>query len=89
MTTAPAGKPRFPPRVKNDRYELRREIGRNDFGTVFAARDATYECDIAIKFLRRGEPDALYRFKSEFRSLADIHHPNLIRLYELGIDETF
>ncbi|MBX3203782.1 MAG: protein kinase [Labilithrix sp.] len=86
----PLGEPRFPTRVgKDGRYELLHPIGRGGFGVVFAAHDSSYDCKVALKFLRRDEPDALYRFKSEFRSLTDIHHPNLVRLYELGVDDTF
>lgn len=68
------------------RYELGRQIGQGGFGTVFAARDTSYASDVAVKLLRRADADALYRFKGEFRSLADIDHPNLVRLYELGVD---
>lgn len=42
---------------------------------------------LAGKVLHRDHPIALARFKHEFRAFADLHHPNLVRLYELHAHE--
>ncbi len=68
------------------RYILRERLGQGSFGTVFCADDSRYGARVAIKFLHRADPDALYRFKLEFRSLAELSHPNLVRLYELAFE---
>jgi eukaryotic-like serine/threonine-protein kinase len=68
------------------RYAVVRRIGEGSFGTVYAARDLEADRLVALKLLRRATPEWLYRFKREFRSLAGVRHPNLVRLEELSAD---
>lgn len=71
------------PRSFPSRFRIRRELGAGGFGVVYEADDVTTGSVVALKKLRRLEPDALYRFKAEFRALADLLHPNLVRFHEL------
>src|SRR5262245_33087401 len=52
-------------------------------GVVYRAFDRDRGIEVALKTLGRMDLHGLTRFKKEFRALADIEHPNLIRLDEL------
>ena len=65
------------------RFQLVRRLGAGAFGTVYEAEDVDHKQRIAVKQLHVLDPDALYRFKQEFRSAADIAHPNIVGLKEL------
>src|SRR5688572_6270023 len=69
--------------IDSRRYEVRRRIGSGAFGVVYEAFDPVRNQVVAVKALRHATPESLYRFKREFRSLTDITHRNLVRLYEL------
>ena len=56
-------------------------------GVVYEAVDRTEERRVALKTMRRMDAGALYRFKHEFRALADVTHPNLVALFDLVADE--
>lgn len=71
--------------VGNERFLVQRRLGAGAYGVVYEAYDRREEAIVAVKVLRFGEADALYRFKKGFRSLAEIRHPNLAALYELGL----
>jgi hypothetical protein len=92
MIRAPETRPaKVPARLAEwsgtDRYRARRCIGTGAVGAVYEALDAERNAVVAIKRLRHFSPLALYNLKQEFRTLADVRHPNLVRLYELVATE--
>ena len=74
------------PTTGGDRFELRKRLGEGSFGVVFEAWDRERESRVALKALKTADAYALYNLKREFRTLANISHPNLVNLYELLSD---
>jgi len=65
------------------RFEVDGCLGAGGMGVVHRARDLVRGETVALKTMVHLDPEALLRFKREFRSLADISHPNVVQLYEL------
>jgi eukaryotic-like serine/threonine-protein kinase len=66
-----------------DRYAVDEAIGRGSFGVVYRAFDHVRNETVALKLLKNLDAERLLAFKREFRSLADVSHPNVVSLYEL------
>ena len=69
--------------VKLGRFEVLALLGSGGMGVVYRARDLERGQIVALKTLQRMDAAGLLRLKAEFRTVADIVHPNLVTLYEL------
>ncbi|HUG54486.1 MAG TPA: serine/threonine-protein kinase [Vicinamibacteria bacterium] len=70
-----------------DRYRIEGEIGRGGMATVYRAHDLELSEDVALKLFRPtgDEEEALARFRQELRVSRRLLHPNITRLYDIGL----
>ena len=64
-------------------------IGRGGMGVVYRARQDGLGRDVAIKVIapeRLDDPEARRRFLRELRATAAVEHPNVVPVYEAGLD---
>jgi serine/threonine protein kinase len=69
--------------IASERFEIVGRLGSGSFGVVYEAFDHFRNRRVALKVLERASADSVARFKREFRTLAEVRHPNLASLYEL------
>lgn len=68
-------------------WRLIREIGRGGMGTVYEAEQVSLSRTVAVKVLPASvsaNPSRRARFVRESRTLAMLHHPNIVKVYAAG-----
>jgi class 3 adenylate cyclase len=72
------------------RYTLLRQLGRGGMGTVYLARDTVLGRQVALKVPHPevvAAPAALERFYREARAVAQLDHPHICRVYDVGAQD--
>jgi eukaryotic-like serine/threonine-protein kinase len=76
-------------RILNNRYEIQSKLGDGGMATVYKALDLKLNRMVAVKILRdsyASDPQFLVRFEREAKQAANLNHPNIVRVYDVGDD---
>jgi predicted Ser/Thr protein kinase len=66
------------------KFALQQELGRGGFGVVYKAFQADLQRVVALKFLHTDSEESTERFMREARIAANLSHPNITAIYEVG-----
>jgi len=72
------------------RYQVLRPIGQGGMGTVYLAEDPLLKRRVAIKVVRvtgTARHQAMLRFRREAEISAQLNHPNLVTIFDVGVEE--
>jgi serine/threonine protein kinase len=77
-----------PPLSNIGRFELIERLGVGGYGSVWKARDKELDRTVAIKIPRQGgmSTDEQEKFFREARAAAQLRHPNIVSVHEVGRD---
>ena len=76
-------------RVLGNRYELIEKVGNGGMATVYKATDMVLKRYVAVKILRdefTTDEEFIKRFETEAQSAARLTHPNIVSIYDVGVD---
>ncbi len=69
------------------RFTIIERLGAGAMGVVYRARDTELGRDVALKQLRRPDPAFTERLVREARSMAQVNHPNVVAVYDVGVTD--
>ena len=74
------------PDLSGTKYDLIERIGQGGMGTVYRVRDRELGRDVALKAIRlpEGSPDIAARMLREARTLAQLEHPGIVPVHDVG-----
>ncbi len=75
--------------VLNDRYRLIEQIGAGGMAVIYRAQDMELGRIVSVKILRPSlvdDPEFLIRFRREAQAAANLNHPNIVAVYDVGQD---
>lgn len=81
-----AAAPTACPGMHIGRYRVLRALGSGGQGSVWIAEDTELGRPVAIKFLNAGAEKHRQRFVQEARLLARLSHPNIVPVYDVGLE---
>ena len=77
-------------KLLGNRYEIIKKIGNGGMATVYKATDKILKRQVAVKILRdefTTDEEFIRRFEAEAQSAARLTHPNIVSIYDVGVDE--
>ncbi len=77
-------------KLLGNRYEIIEKIGNGGMATVYKATDIILKRNVAVKILRdefTTDEEFIKRFEVEAQSAARLTHPNIVSIYDVGVED--
>lgn len=75
--------------ILNNRYRLEAQHGSGGMSVIYRATDLALGRQVAVKILRpsmTNDPNFIKRFRQEARNVANLQHPNIVTVHDVGQD---